>query len=306
MTDTERPAADEQDGEDETRDPSTGLRDAWPELPGDKDRYLLALGDGTVPLPSRADATPRTDTAAPASTPPPATADATATDAAAKDAVARDAVAGDAAIGDATVGDGTVGDGAEFPLWERPATATATLPDRPVPRREPATAVPRRPRRPLVGLPLLLVLGLLAAFFGWVGAEPFWIAVGHADRGTLAVTYCTGGGITKRCTGDFTAAGARHPVRDVALSGDAVADAHAGTRVAARMVGPSARTAYSGDGLGLLLRWAVPLALIVLIGLLVAAATGAWRLRGRHRFAAVVLSLLGPLALAAGITAVAW
>jgi hypothetical protein len=271
MTDTERPAApEEQDGEDETRDPTTGRRDAWPELPGDKDGYVLALGDGTVPLPGRAEA----DAAESGATEP--AADATATDT------------------------------ADFPLWERPATATATLPDRPAPRREPTTAVPRRPRRPLIGLPLLLVLGLLAAFFGWVGAEPFWIAVGHADRGTLTVTYCTGGGITKRCAGDFTATGTRHPVRDVALSGDAVADAHAGTRVVARMVDPSARTAYSGDGLGLLLRWAVPLALIVLIGLLVAAATGAWRLRGRHRFAAVVLSLLGPLALAAGIAAAAW
>lgn len=283
MTDAERPATPEDpgepDGEDETRDPATGQRDSWPELPTTE----RAPVDGTVPQPrgSEPAGVPAGD--GPATRP-----------------------AADAAP-ESTAG------GPEFPLWDRSVTSTATLPDPPVRRQvsgqrqdTSATAVPRRPRRPLIGLPLLLVLGLLAAFFGWVGAEPFWIAVGHADRGSLVIADCTGGGITKRCTGDFTAAGSHHPVRGVALSGATVADAHPGTRLAARMVGPSARTAYAGDRLGLLLRWAVPLALVVLIGLLTAAATGAWRLRGRHRFAAVVLSLAGPLVLAAGITAAAW
>lgn len=188
----------------------------------------------------------------------------------------------------------------EFPLWPDGRARAATL----APPHPQAPAGPvRDPRRPGVGLPLLVVFALFAAFFAWVGAEPFWLAVGHADRGTVAVTRCTGGGVAKRCAGDFTAADRRYRVRGVPVSGG---DARPGARLAARMVSSSARQAYVGDSLGLLLRWAVPLALVLLLGLLIAVVTGAGRLRGRHRAAAVTLSLLGPLVIAAGLLAAAW
>ena len=37
------------------------------------------------------------------------------------------------------------------------------------------------PPRPLPGLAALVLLSLVAAFFAWVSAEPFWLAVGHGD-----------------------------------------------------------------------------------------------------------------------------
>ncbi|HEY3504010.1 MAG TPA: hypothetical protein VGN37_14655 [Actinocatenispora sp.] len=188
----------------------------------------------------------------------------------------------------------------EFPLWPDGRSRAATLTP---PRPQAPTGPVRDPRRPGVGLPLLVVFALFAAFFAWVGAEPFWLAVGHADRGTVAVTRCTGGGVAKRCVGDFTAADGRYRVRTVPVSGG---DARPGARLAARMVSSSARQAYVGDSLGLLLRWAVPLALVLLLGLLIALVTGAGRLRGRHRAAAVTLSLAGPLVVAAGLLAAAW
>ncbi len=196
--------------------------------------------------------------------------------------------------------------GADFPLWPDGVGTTATGTTAPTrPATAPERPSVREPRRPGTGLPLLVLLGLLAAFFGWVGAEPFWLAVGHADRGVLTVTLCTGHGVTHRCSGDFIASGHRYRVRGVALTGSP-AGAHEGARVAARMVHADGRQAYAGDHLGLLLRWILPLALVLLLGLLIAAATGAWRLRGRHRAGVIGLSLLGPLILTAGLFAAAW
>ncbi|GAA4205372.1 hypothetical protein [Actinocatenispora rupis] len=193
-----------------------------------------------------------------------------------------------------------VGGSGEFPLWPdggRARAATLTRPEsRPVPF--------RAPRRPGVGLPLLVVFALLAAFFAWVGAEPFWLAVGHADRGTVTVTRCTGHGVLKRCVGDFAAGGDRYRVRGVPVSGGDAAPV--GVRRPARMVSQTGRQAYVGDSLGLLLRWAVPLALVLVLGLLIALATGAWRLRGRQRAVACTLSMLGPLVITAGLLAAAW
>ncbi len=201
--------------------------------------------------------------------------------------------------------------GADFPLWpdavDPAGTATATGTAAPArPGAVPARPSVREPRRPGAGLPLLIVLGLLAMFFGWVGAEPFWLAVGHADRGVLTVTLCSGSGVAQRCSGDFTAAGHRYTVRGVALTGGPVGSGREGAALAARMVNADGRQAYAGDHGGLLLRWILPLALVPLLGLLIAAATGAWRLHGRHRAGIIGLSLLGPLVLTAGLFAAAW
>ncbi|MGA8113320.1 MAG: hypothetical protein WCA46_06635, partial [Actinocatenispora sp.] len=210
--------------------------------------------------------------------------------------------------------------GADFPLWtdeqqtresrrtradrrgrgrSRDTRRTALRPD------AAARRARSEPRRPGAGLVLLVVLALAATFFGWVGAEPFWLSVGHGDGGTLTVTRCVGAGISKRCVGDFTAAGHRYAVRTVALSG-APDKGRPGATLTARMVSERGRQAYVGDDTGLLLRWALPLVLVLVLGLLIAAVTGARRLTGRHRLAVVGLSVLGPLVLAGGLLAVTW
>ena len=198
----------------------------------------------------------------------------------------------DEPAGTDTVAVGDVDDApaSNFPLWP---TDTGT----PAPRTH--SPVPVRPRRPAVGIPFLVVFALLAALFGWLGAEPAWLALGHADRGTVHVTSCTGTGWTRHCIGDFTA-GHRYAVRHVTVAGRPVT---AGRSHPARMVSRTGRQAYVGDSAGLTLRWAVPLVLVLLCGLLISVATGAWRLPGRGRTVAVSLSLLGPLLVAAGILA---
>ncbi|WP_157034645.1 hypothetical protein [Actinocatenispora sera] len=186
-----------------------------------------------------------------------------------------------------------------FPLW--PTDATGTRSAKPAAPAHPP--LPRRPRRPAVGIPLLVVFALLAALFAWLGAEPAWLAAGHSDPGTVRVTWCAGAGWSRHCVGDFVATGHRYSVRHVTVFG---APARAHTSHEARMVSRTGGKAYLGDRAGLTLRWAVPLALVLLCGLLIALVTGAWRLPGRGRVAAVSISLLAPLVIAAGILAATW
>jgi hypothetical protein len=169
-------------------------------------------------------------------------------------------------------------------------------------------APPRPPRRTGPALTALVVLSLLAAFFGWVSAEPLWLAVGHGNSGTATVDRCTGSGVAQRCVGRFAEANGRFVTGRVALLGVAEAERHAGTTVRARMVGSESRQAYVGtDGLGLHLRWALGLALVLLCGAGIAWATGATRLGDRlARRRAVLASLAGPLVLAIGFIAAAW
>ncbi|WP_203959912.1 hypothetical protein [Actinocatenispora thailandica] len=185
-----------------------------------------------------------------------------------------------------------------FPLWPTASGTRSAGPVRPA-----APPIPRRPRRPAVGIPLLVVFALLAALFAWLGAAPAWLAAGHGDAGTVRISWCTGAGWSRHCVGDFVATGHRYSVRHVTVYG---APVRAHTTHAARMVSRASGKAYLGDRAGLTLRWAVPLALVLLCGLLIALTTGAWRLPGRGRAAAVAISLLAPLAVAAGILAAAW
>jgi hypothetical protein len=186
-----------------------------------------------------------------------------------------------------------------FPLW--PTDTAGTRSAKPAAPARPQ--LPRRPRRPAVGIPLLVVFALLAALFAWLGAEPAWLAAGHSDQGTVRITWCTGAGWSRHCVGDFVADGHRYSARHVTVFG---APVKAHTSHEARMVSRTAGKAYLGDRAGLTLRWAVPLALVLLCGLLIALTTGAWRLPGRGRAAAVSISLLAPLVIAAGILAAAW
>jgi hypothetical protein len=158
------------------------------------------------------------------------------------------------------------------------------------------------PRRPAAGLFGLLVLGLIAAFFAWVSAEPFWLAVGHGDRGSATVTRCTGTGVSQRCTGQFTAANGTYRVDRLALFGIEPARQAPGTSAPARMVSSDSRQAYVGDtGVLVHLRWALSFVLVLLCGLGIAALTGARRLEtARARRGALLVSLAGPLVLLAG------
>jgi hypothetical protein len=158
------------------------------------------------------------------------------------------------------------------------------------------------PRRPAAGLFGLLALGLIAAFFAWVSAEPFWLAVGHGDRGSATVTRCTGSGVSQRCTGQFTAANGAYRVDRLALFGIEPAQRAPGTSAPARMVSSDSRQAYVGDtGVLVHLRWALSFLLVLLCGLGIAALTGARRLEtAPARRGALLVSMAGPLVLLAG------
>lgn len=160
----------------------------------------------------------------------------------------------------------------------------------------------RRPRHPAIGLPAMLALALLAGFFAWTSAEPFWLDVGHGTSGTARVTSCAGSGVLRRCLATFTAVGAE-PVDRVPLVG---VEERPGTSVAALMV-PGGRMAYAGSPSGLRVRWIVGLGLVLLCGVGLGWATGAGRLgRLRTGLAAWLITLAAPLVLAAGIVLAAY
>ncbi|MEV6597429.1 hypothetical protein AB0M36_11265 [Actinoplanes sp. NPDC051346] len=167
---------------------------------------------------------------------------------------------------------------------------------------------PREPRRPVSGLLALLALGLVATFFSWVSAEPFWLAVGHGHAGTATIARCTGDGVTQRCYGQFTSADGVYTVPRIALFGVEPAQRATGSVASARMVSQDSRQAYVGaTGTLVHLRWSLGFVLVVLCGLGIAGLTGAWRLdSARSRRAALLTSLAGPLALLAGFLLVAY
>lgn len=108
-----------------------------------------------------------------------------------------------------------------------------------------------------------MTLSLVAAFFAWVSAGPFWLAVGHARVGTVMLDGCTGDGLTQRCRGTFTADDGRFIAHGVRVSGVPAGENASGTPVPARMTGPDAGTAYADTGVGRHLRW-LPGLLVVL------------------------------------------
>jgi hypothetical protein len=184
---------------------------------------------------------------------------------------------------------------------QRPADAPGPDAGRP-PRR-----TPRTPRHPAPGLLGLIALSLVAVFFAWVSAEPFWLAVGHGDRGVATVGRCTGAGVTQRCSGAFTAADGSFAVERVTLLGVEKSGRNAGAVAPARMVSPDSRQAYVGVGPLVHLRWVLGFLLVLLCGYGIAGLTGARRLEtARARRAAVLTSLAGPILLLVGFLAAAF
>ncbi|WP_254910015.1 hypothetical protein [Micromonospora sp. NBS 11-29] len=172
-------------------------------------------------------------------------------------------------------------------------------------RREPTRTV--RPPDPPAGLAVLLALSLLAAFFAWVSAGPFWLAVGHSTGGTVMITECTGGGLGQRCRGIFQADGDRFQAQGVRVSGVPSGRTATGSTLAARMTGPDGATAYADTGAGRHLRWLLGLALVGGCAAGIARWTGASRLPDpRQRRRAVWLALAGPLLITLGFLAAAW
>ncbi|GGK83811.1 hypothetical protein [Mangrovihabitans endophyticus] len=171
-------------------------------------------------------------------------------------------------------------------------------------RRERPGRRPREPRGP-AGLVGLVVLGLVAAFFSWVSAEPFWLAVGHGVDGRATVAECVGSGVTQRCHGSFISADDRFVVTDVTLLGVPDGERAPGSVLDARMVSVDSRQVYvGGTGLLINLRWTLGFLLLLLCGYGIAGLTGARQLRtGRTRRSAVLMSLAGPILLLLGFLA---
>jgi hypothetical protein len=168
---------------------------------------------------------------------------------------------------------------------------------------------PRRhppPRRPVFGIPALIVLGLVAAFVAWVSAEPMWLAVGHGERGTATATQCSLEGVPYECV-TFTAASGRYVAEDVTLVGTEHRSLQPGTSVSAEMVSPRSSRAYAADDTAHHLRSGIGLALILLCGLGIAWATGATRLEPPTTRRPAFLACLGaPLLLTLGFLAATW
>jgi hypothetical protein len=168
----------------------------------------------------------------------------------------------------------------------------------PRPATHDAAASLRRTRRPAVGLAALVVLGFVAAFFGWVSADPFWLGAGQGSYGMVTVTRCE----ASRCEGQF--AGSEFSAEGVLLSGIAPGDRHRGATAPARMLASDSDRAYTGPQWGLHLRWGLGLLVVLLCGVLLGAATGARFLRPLGRRASLgarLLALGGPLVLFAGM-----
>ncbi|MET8254787.1 hypothetical protein [Micromonospora sp. NPDC005197] len=171
----------------------------------------------------------------------------------------------------------------------RPSSRTTALPD------------------PLPGLTALVLLSLVAAFFAWVSAGPFWLAVGHARDGTVVIDHCTGGGLTQRCRGIFTADDGRFLAHGVRVSGVPASGGAPGAALRARMTGPDGDTAYADTGAGRHLRWLPGLLAVLGCAAGIVRWTGSARLPGRrHRRWAVATALAGPALITLGFLAAAW
>ncbi|MFI6268110.1 hypothetical protein [Micromonospora zamorensis] len=176
---------------------------------------------------------------------------------------------------------------------------------RPVGRRAPSRTAP--PPDPLPGLAALVTLSLVAAFFAWVSAGPFWLAVGHARVGTVMLDGCTGDGLTQRCRGTFTADDGRFIAHGVRVSGVPAGENASGTPVPARMTGPDAGTAYADTGVGRHLLWLPGLLVVLACTAGIVRWTGSARLPGRrHRRWAVTAAIAGPVLMTVGFLAFAW
>jgi hypothetical protein len=161
-------------------------------------------------------------------------------------------------------------------------------------------------RRPWLVLPAVIALALVATFFAWVSAEPFWLAVGHGDRGTATVIKARHRALDGRCLSNFASADGRFRAHAVPVTGVQRSTCATGTTINARMVSATGREAYAGDTSGLTARWLLGLLLVLACALMIVRVSGAARFAGRERLAAVAMTFCGPLAIAVGILAAAF
>jgi hypothetical protein len=183
-----------------------------------------------------------------------------------------------------------------------PATVPTQRSYRPPPPTRPSARLPqrRRPPRPLwLSLPALVVLALATAFFAWVSAEPFWLAVGHGHTGTATIFSAPSG-----CRARFVADDGTFTVSTVEVAG--LRGCPNGASPPAQMVSPRSARAYVTDLAGLNARWSIGFGLVVLCGLATATATGSGRLPGWRGTAAVGLSLAAPAVATLAMLAVAY
>ncbi len=167
---------------------------------------------------------------------------------------------------------------------------------------------PRTPKNAAPGVFGLIGLALIAAFFSWVSAEPFWLATGHGTPGVVTVARCTGTGITQRCAGSFAAADGTFSRQTVALLGVEPGARNPGAVALARMVSAKSTQAYVGTAGPLVqLRWILGFLLVLLSGLGIAGLTGTRQLETvRARRVALLMSVAGPVLLLGGFLAVAY
>ncbi|MEV6345712.1 hypothetical protein [Actinoplanes sp. NPDC051851] len=194
------------------------------------------------------------------------------------------------------------------PFWEADESAIATearhrdqrqrhLHRRRVPGRHPAR-----------GLLALVALSLVAAFFSWVSAEPFWLAIGHGDHGYATTTRCHGSGLTQRCTARFTTTDGTFAAPRVTLLGVSGHGRTPGAVSTARMVGPDSTQAYTAPSGPLMnLRWMLGFLAVLTCAFGIAYTTGARRLPTLPaRRGAFIASFAGPLLLLLGFLAAAF
>ncbi|MBB2945971.1 hypothetical protein FB565_005729 [Actinoplanes lutulentus] len=193
------------------------------------------------------------------------------------------------------------------PFWMNEAERAAIDASRPAHVRPPA---PRRTaaHNPVGPLVALVMLSLLAAFFGWVSAEPFWLATGHGDDGWATTSQCSGDGLTQRCSGQFTTEDGAFTASRVTLLGISGESRTTGAITPARMVSPGSDQAYAGPAGTLMhLRWALGFILVLICGYGIAQTTGANRLEsGMKRRRAVLLSVMAPVLLQLGFLVAAF
>jgi hypothetical protein len=169
-------------------------------------------------------------------------------------------------------------------------------------RGRPPRRKPRTPKNAAPGVFGLIALALIASFFSWVSAEPFWLAVGHGTTGQVTVARCTGSGVTQRCAGSFAASDGAFSRQTVTLLGVDPASRNPGASAMGRMVSSRSTQAYVGTtGPLVTLRWVLGFLLVLLSGLGIAGLTGTRQLETvRARRVALLMSVAGPLLLLGG------
>lgn len=166
---------------------------------------------------------------------------------------------------------------------------------------------PKRVRRhgtrgPALGLTATIALTLAAAFFGWVSAQPFWLAVGLGHTGTATIASCDRD-LDSRCIGSFIADDGKFVTQTVRLSGVPDKLRRPDASMTARILHEDSEWAYVGS-LGM--RWKIGVLAALLCCGMVPVATGVRRMRNTSRGGRAtlwVLGVVGPMIVTIGVMA---